>query len=93
MRYISHLKQIEKRNAFFIFCVFAITTSAFCQENITSNYEIVEKSPLGYLPTDSKNLPTLVTTKKNKRDLAKLENTIDYLNANKKQKKYMMHSW
>ena len=31
-----------------------------------NNYEIVKKSPLGYLPKDSKNLPILVTTKENK---------------------------
>lgn len=90
MSYTSLLKKIEKRNVCFVFFFFAITVSAFCQENNNANYEIVQKSPLGYLPKDSKNLPILVTTKENKKDLATLKNTIDYLNAKKEQRNFMI---
>ena len=54
-----------------------------------SNYEIVNKTPMGYLPTDSKNLPILVTTKENKKFLSKLQNSIEYRNATKESKRNM----
>jgi hypothetical protein len=90
MIYRSLLKLIEKRNVCFLFFFFAIPVSVICQKNNIANYEIVQKSPLGYLPTNSKNLPILVTTKESKKDLATLKNTIEYLNAKKKQKNLMI---
>lgn len=45
---------------------------------------------MGYLPKDSKNLPILVTTKEGQKSLATLKNTTDYLNAEKKQKNFML---
>lgn len=82
----NNLKQVEKRNLLIVFFLFAIKTFAFCQ----GDYKFVEKSPLGYLPKDSKNLPILLTTKEDERTLATLENTTDYLNGNKKQKNFML---
>jgi hypothetical protein len=55
-----------------------------------NNFKIVNKSPLGYLPEDSKNLPILVTTKETEKRLATLENTTYYLNAKKRQKEIML---
>ena len=55
-----------------------------------NNYKIVEKSPLGFLPKDGENLPILVTTKENERLLAKLKNTIEYSNARKEQRNFMI---
>lgn len=55
-----------------------------------NNYEIVEKTPLGFLPKDSKNLPILVTTKENERYLANIKNSIEYRNARKKQRNFMI---
>lgn len=78
------------RNVFFAFFFFAIPVAVICQKNNIDNYEIVQKSPWGYLPTNSKNLPILVTTKESKRDLATLENSVAYRNATKKQKNLMI---
>jgi hypothetical protein len=90
MSYKNHLKRIEKRNTLIVYFLFAITISAFCQGNKITGYEIVEKSPLGYLPKNSKNLPILVTTKESEKSLAKLENSIEYLNAKPKQRNSMI---
>ena len=49
-----------------------------------SNYEIVGKTPMGYLPKDRNNLPILVTTKDNMRRLSNLTNTAEYHNATKR---------
>lgn len=46
-----------------------------------SNYEIVSKSPLGYLPEDSKNLPILVRTKEDEEYFSILKNTTRYLDT------------
>lgn len=78
------------RNVFFAFFFFAIPVAVICQKNNIDNYEIVQKSPWGYLPTNSKNLPILVTTKESKRDLATLKNSVAYRNATKKQKNLMI---
>ena len=55
MNYRNYLKRIEKRGILFLYFLFAITISAFCQVNKLEAYEIIKKSPLGYLPKDSKN--------------------------------------
>lgn len=78
------------RNVFFAFFFFAIPVAVICQKNNIDNYEIVQKSPWGYLPTNSKNLPILVTTKESKRNLATLKNSVAYRNATKKQKNLMI---
>ncbi len=78
------------RNVFFAFFFFAIPVAVICQKNNIDNYEIVQKSPWGYLPANSKNLPILVTTKESKRDLATLKNSVAYRNATKKQKNLMI---
>jgi hypothetical protein len=90
MIYISLLKLIKMRNVFFAFFFFAIPVAVICQKNNIDNYEIVQKSPWGYLPANSKNLPILVTTKESKRDLATLKNSVAYRNATKKQKNLMI---
>jgi hypothetical protein len=90
MIYISLLKLIKMRNVFFAFFFFAIPVAVICQKNNIDNYEIVQKSPWGYLPTNSKNLPILVTTKESKRNLATLKNSVAYRNATKKQKNLMI---
>lgn len=82
----NYLKLIEKRNILIVYFLFAITISAFCQGDKIAGYEIVKKSPLGYLPKDSKNLPILVTTKEGKKNLGTLKNSIEYLNAKPKQR-------
>lgn len=78
------------RNILIVFFLFAVIISAFCQGDKIANYEIVKKTPLGYLPKDSKALPILVTTKKDKKSLATLENSIEYLNAKPKQRSFML---
>lgn len=78
------------RNVSFVFFFFAIPVAVICQKNNINNYEIVQKSPLGYLPANGKNLPILVTTKESKRVLATLKNSVEYLNATKKQKNLMI---
>lgn len=54
-----------------------------------NNYEIVKKSPLGYLPADSKNLPILVKIEGNKEYFSKLYNNDKYLNASDKEQREM----
>jgi hypothetical protein len=55
-----------------------------------NNFEIVEKSPLGFLPKDSKNLPILVTTKEDDIDFEALENSVEYLMASAQQQNIML---
>lgn len=90
MSYRNHLKRIEKRNILIVYFLFAITITAFCQGDKISGYEIVKKSPLGYLPKDSKNLPILVTTKEGKKSLATLKSSIEYQNAKPRQQTFMI---
>lgn len=90
MSYRNELKRLKKRTILLVYFLFSFTITAFCQGSIISGYEIVKKSPLGYLPKDSKNLPILVTTKEGQKSLATLKNTTDYLNAEKKQKNFML---
>ena len=88
--YLNRITQIENRYILLICLIFALTVSTFSQGKTIGNFEIVQKSPLGYLPLDSKHLPILVTTKEENKKLAKLENTTNYLNATEKQKSLMV---
>jgi hypothetical protein len=53
------------------------------------NFEIVEKSPLGFLPKDSKNLPILVKVEGNKKYFSELYSNTKYLNAPEKEQRKM----
>ena len=90
MSYRKFLNWIEKRNILIVYFLFSITISAFCQVDKIAGYEIVKKSPLGYLPKDSKNLPILVTTIEGQKSLATLEDSIEYMNAKPKQRNSMI---
>lgn len=90
MSYRNSFIQTEIKLIFIVYFLFTITGTLFCQENRIINYIIIEKSPLGFLPKDSKNLPILVTTKNNERYLAKLKNSVEYRNARQKQRNFMI---
>lgn len=90
MSYRKFLNWIEKRNILIVYFLFSITISAFCQVDKIAGYEIVKKSPLGFLPKDSKNLPILVTTTEGQKSLATLEDSIEYMNAKPKQRNSMI---
>ncbi|MDR0835376.1 MAG: hypothetical protein LBN11_02195, partial [Tannerella sp.] len=54
-----------------------------------NNYEIVEKSPLGFLPKDSKNLPILVQIEGSEKYFSELYSNTKYLNATVKEQRDM----
>lgn len=72
-----------------MYFLFSITISAFCQVDKIAGYEIVKKSPLGYLPKDSKDLPILVQIEGDKKYFSELYSNTEYLNASPKKQKDM----
>ena len=54
-----------------------------------NNFEIVEKSPLGFLPKDSKNLPILVQIEGDKKYFSELYSDPKYMNASAKEQRDM----
>lgn len=54
-----------------------------------NNFEIVEKSPLGFLPRNSENLPILVRIEGDKKYFSELYSSTKYMNASNKEQKYM----
>lgn len=53
------------------------------------NFEIVKKSPLGFLPKDSKNLPILVQINGDKKYFSELYRDIKYMNASAREQRNM----
>ena len=54
-----------------------------------NNYEIVEKSPLGFLPKDSKNLPILVQIEGDEKYFSELYSDTKYMDASAKEQRDM----